>query len=77
MTLRRVRPSCGARARSSASATARVSAALARLTVDVTDGSGNLLFSMRNKLIALMSTFVAEDAGGREVFRVKRNIACE
>ncbi|BEI94491.1 uncharacterized protein CcaverHIS019_0700630 [Cutaneotrichosporon cavernicola] len=42
---------------------------------NVTDASGNLLFSMRDKLIAFMSTFVAEDARGHELFRVKRNIA--
>lgn len=44
---------------------------------DVTDASGKLLFSLRDKFLAIMHTFVAEDERGNEVFRVKKNLASE
>lgn len=43
----------------------------------MTDANGHLLFSMRDKLLAIMHTFVAEDERGNEIFRVKKKLACE
>lgn len=44
---------------------------------DVTDVNGRLLFSMRDKLISIFQTLVAEDERGHEIFRVKKNLARE
>jgi hypothetical protein len=39
--------------------------------------NGRVLFHVRNKLIAMMKTFVAEDAKGNEVFRVRQKWGSE
>ena len=43
----------------------------------ITDPNGQVLFNLRNKVIAIHKTFVAEDSNGNEIFRVKKKLARE
>jgi uncharacterized protein YxjI len=43
----------------------------------ITDPNGRVLFHIRNKLIAIHKTFVGEDDGGNEIFRIKKRMGCE
>jgi hypothetical protein len=43
----------------------------------ITDSVGKPLFHLRNKVISIHKTFVAEDDGGNEIFRVTKRMSCE
>lgn len=47
------------------------------LTPVITDANGVVLYRIRNKLLSLMKTFVAEDDNGNEIFRVRQKWSCE
>ncbi|KAL1406801.1 hypothetical protein Q8F55_006207 [Vanrija albida] len=42
---------------------------------EILDANGNFLFKLRSKKLAIHKTFVAEDKGGVEVFRVSKHIS--
>lgn len=41
----------------------------------ITDANGQVLFIIRNKLIAIHKTFVGEDANENEIFRITKKMA--
>jgi uncharacterized protein YxjI len=43
----------------------------------ITDSNGRVLFHLRNKLLTIRKTYVAESEDGTEIFRVKNKFGCE
>ncbi|KAK4686592.1 hypothetical protein P7C73_g3534, partial [Tremellales sp. Uapishka_1] len=41
----------------------------------ITDPNGQLLFGLRNKLLSIHKTYIAEDQGENEIFRVRSKLA--
>lgn len=43
----------------------------------ITDVNHRPLFVLKNKLLSIHKTFLAEDPNGREIFRVRKHMSCE
>ena len=51
--------------------------AMLQLTLVITDTQGRVLFHLKNKLMAIHKTYIAEDDSGNEIFRVTKKMSCE
>ena len=43
----------------------------------ITDPQGNELFHLREKKLAIHSTWIGEDSSGKEIFVVTKHMSCE